>query len=60
MSHEYGHQLCYGVAHSLDRHSVMYFKLLRGQRVTPEDRDVLRILGATVAAVEGFVPRPVK
>ena len=60
VTHEYGHLLCYGVAHSLDKHSAMYYKLLHGQTVTAEDRNILRILGATVAAVEKFIPEPVR
>lgn len=41
VTHEYGHMLL-GFAHSLDKRSVMYYRLRRGERILPEDLERLR------------------
>ena len=44
VTHEYGHMVLCSSVHSLDRRSVMYSRLRRGQRVMPEDLERVREL----------------
>jgi hypothetical protein len=41
LAHEYGHLVLQSVAHSLNRKSAIFWCVMRGQKVLPEDRERL-------------------